>query len=352
MTTLKTFRLRTYKNLQILEDRRAKQSSRPDLRLLNEIEDHETALALIDEALETSLTPQDLAELKEALRDLVIASNVEQLDVDQITFETPRLTYEPEMIEIPAGHFLMGSHSGQDIPEEETPQHEVNLPAYTIGKFPITNREYAEFVKQNRLESLEKGYVPLKAGWQGRRTKTPPVDKLDHPVVGINWFAAVAYCRWLSRRTGRLYRLPTEAEWEKAASWAETPDSGGAQGEKRQYPWGDAWDTARCNTHNDQTTPVTAHPDGASAYGCYDLTGNVQEWTSTLWGTDIRVSDFPYPYQMDDGREDLDGPHRSYRIHRGGSFIDAASNLRCTARNKYDPDGKSSRRGFRVVQDL
>jgi formylglycine-generating enzyme required for sulfatase activity len=348
VTTLKAFRLRTYKNLQILRGHQAKLAGRPDLELLNQIEDHETALLLLDEALATTLTERGLADLKEALRPLLLAGNLEAVDVDEIEFEQPRLPYEPETILIPAGPFLMGSLPGPDTPAEELPQHQVLLPAYEIGKYPVTNEQYAEFVKQNRQNN---DYFPVKAGWT-RTSRTPPEDKLDHPVVGISWFDARAYCDWLSQRSGRRYRLPSEAEWEKAASWAETAGAADGTGEKRIYPWGNDWDAGRCNTHNEATTPVTAYPNGASYYGCYDMAGNVQEWTSSLWGTNLQQTDFPYPYQVDDGREEMNGPYRPFRIHRGGSFIDAPANLRNTTRNKYDPEGESSRRGFRVVREL
>lgn len=331
--TLKQLLQRTAANLNILEERKARQGSTPELKLLNEIEDHRRAIALIQQALATGLTEAGLRQLKVELRPLLVAANVEQVDLEQLKLEKPTLPFEPETILIPAGPFLMGSH----VSAEETPPHQVNLAAYRIGVYPVTNTQYAEFIKQARQQE-----APRKAGWFLRE---PPGDKLDHPVVGVSWHDALAYCRWLSEQTGRSYRLPTEAEWEKAA-----------RGENGQlYPWGDEWTEGRCPQGQTDTSPVTAYPGGASPYGCLDLVGNVQQWTSTLWGSNLNQCDFPYPYQAGDGREDLAADQRLprvFRLHRGGSFRDEPARLRCSARSYSDPDSKIRWRGFRVVLEV
>ena len=173
--------------------------------------------------------------------------------------------------------------------------------------------------------------------------REPPRDKLDHPVVSVSWQDAVAYCDWLSQETGRSYRLPTEAEWEKAAR--------GTDG--RRYPWGNDWADGRCNVATSDTTPVNAHPAGASPCGCEDMLGNVEEWTSTLWGSDLRQSDYPYPYRADDGRENRavgQRLFRTYRIHRGGSYASQPGEVRCAARDTaLEAKSESRWRGFRVV---
>ncbi len=264
-------------------------------------------------------------------------------DFSDLAPAKPRLPFEPNTVTVYAGPFLMGSQAGDDVPDEETPQHEINLPEYQISKYPITNAQYAEFIRRNPQQS-----VPKKAGWFLRE---PPAGKLDHPVTGINWFDAHAYCEWLCQETNRLYRLPTEAEWEKAASWSDTG--------KNKFPWGDKFDAAKANTREselDDTSPVGAYsPQGDSPAGCADMAGNVHEWTSTLWGSDLKQNDFPYPYQPDDGREDTNTDerrHRVFRVYRGGAFRDRQSKVTATARNASDPDSKIRWRGFRVVLEV
>lgn len=336
MTTLKALLRRTHENLLILQEREAKHGGNAPLELFNQIRDHRAAIDLLEQAVSTELTETDLKQLKEELRQLLIASNVEQLDLDKLKLETPRLSFEPETVLIPAGPFLLGSLPGDTIPAEETPQHEVSLPAFQIGQYPVTNAQYAEFIKRQRQQE-----PPKKTGWFLRE---PPADKLDHPVVGVSWADAQAYCRWLKEQTDRTYRLPTEAEWEKAAR--------GTDG--RLYPWGNEWLPGRCNFGSDDTTPVTAFPEGVSPYGCYDTLGNVQEWTSTLWGSDPKENAFPYPYRASDGREEANPTHlhRVYRVYRGGSFRDEPARLRCSMRGNSDPESKIRWRSFRLVLEL
>jgi formylglycine-generating enzyme required for sulfatase activity len=337
MVTLKQLLHRTHTNYLDLLQREAKYGINKPLELVNQIRDHEEAIRLIEAALKTELTEAGLRQLKAELRPLLVASNVEQIQLDAVELETPPLPFEPSTVQIPAGPFLMGSPPGEKIPDEESPQHEVTVPAYRMGEYPVTNAEYAEFIKRNLQQT-----VPKKAGWFLRE---PPDGKLHHPVVGVSWYDARAYCRWLSEETGRTYRLPTEAEWEKAA-----------RGENGLiYPWGKAWDPGHCNQGGQDTAYVKAHPLGVSPYGCYDMVGNVQQWTSTLWGSNVQENTFPYPYQARDGREDLEADqhlHRVYRLHRGGSFRDEPSRLRCSARGYSDPDSKLRWRGFRVVLEV
>jgi formylglycine-generating enzyme required for sulfatase activity len=254
-------------------------------------------------------------------------------DLELLKPDLARLPFEPQTVLIPAGPFTMGSRPDDDVPDDEKPQHEVDLPAYRMGVYSVTNRQYAEFVKQ------AKHPAPKKAGWLGQ---SPPQNKLEHPVVGVTWYDAKAYCEWLSQKTERAYRLPSEAEWEKAARG----DDG------RAYPWGSEWDAARCNCSASGTAPVASHAAGQSPYECYDMVGNVWEWTCTLWGRGWRVPDFQYPYQAHDGREDLEADETMHRVFRGGSFEDDVRDLRCSARRWYAPDNADKTRGFRVVLDI
>lgn len=248
----------------------------------------------------------------------------------------PFLPYEPQTVYVAAGPFLMGSPDGQEYHAAELPQHEVTLPAYRIGQYPVTNEEYAEFVKQTKHP------VPQHISQKLWRGKKPPSNKLDHPVVGVNWYDALAYCQWLSEQTGRRYRLPTEAEWEKAARGTDA----------RLYPWGNQWEPDYCNTGTKGTTPVTDYPEGKSPFDCFDMVGNVSEWTNTIWGHDPAESDFPYPYRADDGREALETEEHVNRIFRGGSFRDRKALLTCTTRRWYSPNRRDKRRGFRIVLEL
>jgi formylglycine-generating enzyme required for sulfatase activity len=243
------------------------------------------------------------------------------------------MRFEPRTIIVPAGSFLMGSKDAGAAPTE-SPQHSITLPAYRIGAFPVTVAQYAEFIQRTKTD-------PPREGWFLRK----PSGKLDHPVAGVSWPQAVAYCRWLSAETGRRYRLPTEAEWEKAAR-----GTGGCL-----YPWGDAWVEDAAQVEAGDTAPVTGHPGGASPYSCQDMLGNVQEWTSTIWGGRKEQPDYAYPYDATDGREDpvpVPPAPQPLRIHRGGSYREKRDDVRCAARGASSPDSQLKWRGFRVVMEV
>jgi formylglycine-generating enzyme required for sulfatase activity len=186
----------------------------------------------------------------------------------------------------------MGSDPTQDgqALDDEQPQHTVMLPAYQIAAYPVTVAEYACFVRTGHEQPHD---------WRRQ------LGTLDHPVVSISWHDAVAYADWLAQLTGQPWRIPSEAEWEKAAR--------GTDG--RIYPWGHHWDTHRCNTAASgigTSTAIGAFADkgDASPCGAHDLAGNVWEWTSSLRK--------PYPYTVQDGRETQYGADN--RVLRGGSW--------------------------------
>jgi formylglycine-generating enzyme required for sulfatase activity len=245
--------------------------------------------------------------------------------------------------EVAAGTFLMGSDKKRDPQAygDELPQHEVTLSAYSIGKFPITNAQYAAFVEAYGYR--ERRYW-TEAGWQWKGGRTEPetyggvFNLPNHPVVAVSWYEAVAFCRWLTERlheNGQIapnqeVMLPTEAQWEKA--------SRGTDG--RIYPWGDEPDPDKANyddTGIRATSAVGCFPGGASPYDALDMSGNVWEWCLTKW----RGS---YEEPADESPEG-DVP----RVVRGGSWFDDQGRVRCAYRDGYDPGDRYDSRGFRVV---
>lgn len=230
-----------------------------------------------------------------------------------------------ELVFVPAGEFLMGSDKAKDgyANDNEMPQHSINLSGYLIGKYPVTNEQYQAFTRST-------GY-PIPSHWQ---KDVIPHSKENHPVTCVSWNDAIAFCRWMNDMTKRSVRLPTEAEWEKAAR--------GTDG--RIYSWGDAWDmdkvNAREGSQND-TTPVGSYsPQGDSFHGCADMNGNVWEWCQSEYR--------PYPYNADDGREDVQQSDR-ISVLRGGSWMDIQVYARTTVRNFNHARSNSFNTGFRVV---
>jgi formylglycine-generating enzyme required for sulfatase activity len=240
---------------------------------------------------------------------------------DLLVTETPTRL---ELVCVPASEFLMGSDPAKDKDalDDERPQHRVYVPEFYIGRYPVTNAQYAVFVEAMRYS------VPNH--WQKGKV---PSGKEGHPVVCVSWHNAVDFCKWLSQETGKPFRLPTEAEWEKAAR--------GTDG--RIYPWGDEPPTAElCNFDNNvrNTTPVGRYsPQGDSPYGCADMAGNVWEWTGSL------CMDYPYnPVEFEAGEFIQDD-----RVLRGGAFRDVGGVVRCACRRGFGPDPRLGDFGFRVV---
>jgi formylglycine-generating enzyme len=248
---------------------------------------------------------------------------------------------EFDWVMIPAGEFWMGSTKTKDkfSWDNETPQHKIRLPEYRIARVPVTVAQFAAFVEatgyRTNAEEVGWSYVWIGAKWEQvdgaywARPKGPQSSverKQDHPVTCISWQDAVAFCQWAG------VRLPTEAEWEKAAR--------GTDG--RIWPWGGSKPTAqRCNFAEQvgDTTPVGYYPDGASPYGVLDMAGNVLEWTSSKY--------LPYPYDAQDGREDAEGD--DYRTLRGGAWRHPVNWVRCAIRHGVNPHVRYDDYGFRVV---
>ena len=252
----------------------------------------------------------------------------------QIQNPTPKAP--PAMVLIPAGDLLMGSKSGEGA-VDETPQHKVYLAAYYIDTHEVTNAEYYEFWKADGGKTSK--HTPASYGssymigdWPDAATSKP-----NFPVVGITWYDAVAYAEWAGKR------LPTEAEWEKAARGTDA----------RIWPWGNSFNkestsgsalsdgTSRdsaslaCSNSRDgkdgydnTTSPVENYHCGASPYGVYDMAGNVWQWTADIY-------------------------HNTHlRYMRGGSYENYEYNLRVWARNNAGPDFYGVNVGFRCVRNL
>ena len=237
----------------------------------------------------------------------------------------PQFVAANALVSIPAGSFTMGRDGG---PTEESPAHTVTLPAFAIQRFKVTNAEVAEFLNAHgpmtsngdRRFDWDDADARIHRDAAGRWRADAGFER--HPAVEVSWFGARDYCRVNG------LRLPTEAEWEKAAR--------GTDG--RRYPWGAAApDHTRAifDRAYNATAPVDGRPTGASPYGVEDLLGNLREWTSSI----LR----PYPYRADDGRE-FTGDDRV--VVRGASHDDPARGLVVTMRRYYERRGAAAGHHF------
>ena len=276
-----------------------------------------------------------------------------------------------EWIEIPAGVLMIGDNRLRDA----APQHQLRVNMFSIGKFPVTNGEFAEFIEAS-------GYTReifwTKMGWKWRQSRgvsvpgfwnDPEFNAPRQPVVGVSWYEAAAFCKWLSARESAhkskitseasgatkegnakkrerakrvTFRLPTEAEWEYAARGANRACN---------FPWGDQFEPGRANTAEagfGRTTPVDYFPNGASVFGVWGMSGNVFEWTLSKWGANWQELQYVYPYYADDGREEIEGS--AARVMRGGSWFNPYPEALCAYRSRYLAGSRGSNIGFRVVK--
>jgi toxoflavin biosynthesis protein ToxD len=255
----------------------------------------------------------------------------------RVTFLNGAEVILPPLCDVPSGPFLMGSDPAKDnnAQPSEQPQHWVTLGALQIGQYPVTGAEYACFVRATgRTASPGKDEQQWQMVW-----KTQLRERLDHPVVMVSWQDTTAYAAWLAECTGQPWRLPTEAEWEKAARWDVVT------GNARLYPWGDRFDYHRCNSSESKigtTTPVGSYPNGASPCGAQDMVGNVSEWTSSLYR--------PYPYSATDGRERADPD--SYLALRSCTWNGSHRIARAGWRTLGDAESTSLSHGFRLARSV
>ncbi len=241
---------------------------------------------------------------------------------------------DTEMIRIPDGEFTMGSNAG---PDDERPAHRVKVAAFRIDRNPVTNSQFAAFLNARGIQD-DSGNLHYEDDDSDARIHElngkwiPVAAQSNHPSVEPTWLGAREYCAWRGKR------LPTEAEWERAARG----DDG------RRYPWGNEPPDpkrARYRSGWNSTAPLGSHPGGASPYGVLDMAGNAWEWVSSAYR--------PYPYSASDGRENpAPGPVRGTR---GGGQDSSADEITTTQRGRNlsrNPLSGHHNIGFRCAQSL
>jgi formylglycine-generating enzyme required for sulfatase activity len=221
------------------------------------------------------------------------------------------------MVFVPAGEFVMGSEFGEF---DEEPRHMVYLDAFYIDRYEVTNEQYAQCVEAGECQ----------------RQNVARIEELmgpKQPAVAVGWFNAVAFCEYAGKR------LPTEAEWEKAARGTD----------ERRYPWGDEWLPDQVNMHHDEdgfawTAPVGSFPKNVSPYGAYDMAGNAWEWTQDWWSR---------RYYRESPRENPKGPKTGVtRVMRGGSWMyDVPFFVGAANRSPGKPLVRKRYVGFRCAKD-
>ena len=228
------------------------------------------------------------------------------------------MTPHPETVLIPAGSFTMGDDNARP---DERPAHRVDMSAFRMAILPVTNEDYGAFLKATGREPP-------------RFWEDPAFNHPKQPVVGANWFDAVAYCDWLAALHNVGYRLPTEAEWEKAAC-------GGVEGIR--FPWGDeSFDGESGRFPQEATWQVGAAPP--NGYGIIDIGFNVHEWCSDWYDP---------KYYATSPNADPQGPSTGQRkSSRGGAWRHAIKVSRCSARSSIPPDYRYNDYGFRIVEEV
>lgn len=243
----------------------------------------------------------------------------------------PYVFAEPDLCLIPAGTFMMGSDD--DLPNE-APMHEIHLDAYYIGKTEVTNAEYYPFWLETGGPESE--HTPISYGEPFGTWPEIAKTKPNYPVIGVSWDTAVAYAAW------RGMRLPTEAEWEKAARGTEA----------KRWPWGDTFTqsikgtTCHANVWKQSGSNlqlVGTYPTGLSPYGVYDMAGNVWEWVAD-WYSDTY-------YRRSPDRNPKGPAVGSRRVVKGGSWLNPEMFARCSTRIGQYPAIGTSFIGFRLAKD-
>ncbi|MGH2516336.1 MAG: SUMF1/EgtB/PvdO family nonheme iron enzyme, partial [Ktedonobacterales bacterium] len=329
--------LRRAFQLPILRDRRG---------LLMDLQLYDEALSAIEREIDWTKDPDLLRERADLLMRLGISDDTEG---DYFQRQFPRRLRElgfmerqvsgidlivPPLCDVPGGEFQMGSDPDRDplADEIEQPVYSIPVADFQIARFPVTVAEYTRFVRAGGPEPSVPGGGNLAKPWD-EQLKYP-----DKPVVCVSWRNAMAYAGWLADLTGELWRLPTEAEWEKAARWDA------AAHQSYTYPWGDTWNAGRCN--NGETGPgdviqIGLFPGSASPCGAQEMVGSVNQWCTSL--------NRRYPYTLRDNRENLDDP--GSRVARGSAYSAQPRFCRANARlGGGRPDSADKGTGFRLAR--
>lgn len=256
------------------------------------------------------------------------------------TLGDPRIDIQtPPLVTVDAGKFTRGSTEDK----RESPVCDIYLDEFMIGKYPVTNEEFKAFIADGGYNKKDywtsEGWQWLQEKkflqpryWYDRKWTSP-----NFPVMGVSWHEASAYARWLSQKTGEIFDLPTEVQWEKAAR--------GIEG--LIYPWGNDFDAHRCNSDEfkrPQTSPVGIYPGGESPYGCMDMSGNVWEWCADWYEKN---------YYQKSPKTNPQGPSQgSHKVVRGGGWGSGCWRCRTTCRVDVYPTNREIDLGFRLVKSL
>jgi iron(II)-dependent oxidoreductase len=257
---------------------------------------------------------------------LVAENYVSKAKTEEKKPESPKVVTTPppppqrsndgaDIVAVPAGEFWIGSEASDASPSER-PRRRVYLDAFRIDKYEVTNALYRRFIEATGRAAPQY--------WNDSEW-----NETNQPVVGVNWGDANAYCSWAGKR------LPTEAEWEKAAR--------GTDG--RKYPWGEQWDNSRANSNESKlgkTVAVGSYPGGVSPYGAHDMAGNVWEWVADWYDANY--------YQSASSRNPRGPDSGQRRVLRGGSWVSVPRGLRTSGRGLSGPANRDDYIGFRCSQ--
>lgn len=234
-----------------------------------------------------------------------------------------------DWVQVPAGSVTLQIAQDPDHPSWGTRPVTIDVPAFVIAKYPVTNAQYEAFVREGYRNSKWWDYSKEATEW--RRHRPDPgvtgIEGQDLPRTNVSWYEAVAFCRWLRSRTGLAITLPSDAQWQRAAQGDD----------QRIYPWGSIFDAEACSSRDSlrkSLTPVGSYPGGGSPFGVMDMAGSVSEWCRTRWA---------------DGSNDLTGDQE--RVVHGGSWLSGREYLECRYRFGSLPFGGSDSLGFRIACD-